>query len=73
MITKAQRLANLTYSIIARSCHKIIIRKSFWKNGCLPSVLYETNILNLTGKKKEVQVIENSVYRQILGAPNYAH
>ena len=74
MINQAQRLANLTYSIIARSCHKVIIGQSFWKNVCLPAVLYGTNILNITEKEIEkLQAIENSGYRQILGAQKYAH
>ena len=29
MIQKAQRLANMTYSIIARTCHKLTIGKAY--------------------------------------------
>ena len=72
-IHKAQRLANMTYSVIARSCHKITIGKAYWKSVCLPSILYGASILNFTENEiNKLQTIENGVYRQILGAPKYA-
>ena len=46
ILEKAQRLANVTYSVIAKSCNKVIIGKTYWKNLVLPSVLYGTNIIN---------------------------
>lgn len=73
MIQKARKLANMTYSIIAKSCHKITIGKTYWKNVCLPSILYGANIINFTEEEiNKLQRIENSVFRQILGAPKYA-
>lgn len=73
MVQKAQKLANLTYSVIARSCHKITVGKAYWKNVALPSILYGTSIIKITEAETEkLQTIENSVYRQILGAPRYA-
>lgn len=72
-ILKAKQMANLTYAIIAQCCNKIQIGKVFWKNIVLPSVLFCSNIINFT--KVEIatlQRIENSVFRQILGAPKYA-
>ena len=73
MIEKAQKMANMTYSIVARSCNKILIGKTHWKSLALPSVLYGTNIMSVTeGEMKRLQTIENGVYRQILGAPKYA-
>ena len=39
MINKANRLANLTYSIIAKSCNKVLIGKTYWKSVALPSIL----------------------------------
>lgn len=72
IMEKAQRLANVTYSVIAKSCNKIIIGKTYWKTLVLPSVLYGTNIINLTETEiNKLQRIENGVYRQILGAPKY--
>ena len=66
-------MANITYSVIERSCNKLLIGKSFWKSIVLPSVLYGTNIINLTEDNiNQLQKIENSVYRFILGAAHYS-
>ena len=73
MIEKAQRLANVTYSVIGKCCNKVLIGKTFWKSVALPSILYATNVMNIDEKDIErLQVIENGVYRKILGAPKYA-
>lgn len=73
IIEKAQKLANTTYCVIAKSCNKLMIGKTFWKSVALPSILYGTRIINLTDTEiNEIQRIENGVYRQILGAPKYA-
>ena len=32
MIEKAEKLSNMTYSVIAKSCHKLLIGKTYWKN-----------------------------------------
>lgn len=69
MIEKAQRLANLTFSVIGKSCNKLLIGKTFWKNIVLPSVLHGINVVNLNVSEiKKLQIIENGVYRKILGA-----
>ena len=65
-------MANITYSVIGKSCNKLLIGKTFWKSIALPSLLYGTNIINLTDDNiRELQKIENSVYRCILGAAHY--
>lgn len=72
-IQKARKLANLCYPIISQSCNKILIGKTFWKSIVLPSVLYGSSIFGYTKREiNELQRIENSVYRVILGAPSYA-
>ena len=73
MLTKARKMANLTYCIIEKSCKKLLIGKTYWKNIILPSILYGTNIINLSEDDiKELQAIEYGVYRSILNAPPYA-
>ena len=73
MIKKAEKLSNMTYSIIAKSCHKIMIGKTYWKNVALPAILYGTAVINITETEvKRLQQIENGVGRKILGAPKYA-
>ena len=73
MIGKAQKMANITYSVIAKSCNKLLIGKTYWKSLVLPSILYGSNVMTLTEVEiNKLQTIENGVYRQILGAPRYA-
>ena len=47
MIGKAQKMANLTYSVIGKSCNKLLIGKTFWKNIVLPSVLHGVAVVNM--------------------------
>ena len=63
-IMQARKMANLTYFIIARSCSKILIGKTYWKSVVLPGVLYAASILTWTRKEiDELQRIENQVWR----------
>ena len=72
MMEKATKMANLAYSVVAKSCAKIIIGKAYWKSIALPSILYGTNVINITKQEiVKLQRTENKVYRQILGAPTY--
>ena len=72
-IEKADRMANITYPVISKSCNKILIGKTYWKSIVLPTILYGSNILGFTKTDiDKLQIIENRVYRHILGAPRYA-
>ena len=68
MKDKAEMIAKNTYSVIEKSCNKILIGKTFWKGVALPSILMGNQVtnLNLTQVEK-LQTIENGVYRKILG------
>ena len=48
MIEKAQRMANMTYGVVARCCNKLLIGKTFWKTLALPSILYGVNTFYIT-------------------------
>ncbi len=73
MFKKAHRLANMTHSVIERSCSKILIGKTYWKSVALPSILYGINVIEVTETEiVKLQRIENGVFRRILGAPSYA-
>ena len=50
-IMQARKMANLTYSIIACSCSKILIGKTYWKSVVLPGVLYGASVLTWTRKE----------------------
>lgn len=43
-IEKAEKMANMTYPIIAKSCNKILIGKTYWKQVALPSILFGSKI-----------------------------
>ena len=68
----ARKMAGITFSIIARSCNKILIGKTYWKNVIIPSILSGGAVLDWTKSDLDkLQKIENMVWRQVLGAPGY--
>ena len=73
IVEKARKMANMTYSIIEKGCNRLLIGKTYWKSIALPSILYGVNVINLSEEDiDDLQKIENSVYRTILNAPQYA-
>lgn len=72
VVQKARQMANMTYSMIVQSSNKLLIGKTYWKSIVLPTILYASAIIGFTKQEiEELQKIENSVYRVILGAPKY--
>ena len=72
IIEKATKMPNLTYSVVVRSCARLMIGKVYWKGIVLPMILYGTNIIDFTKKEiQKLQRIGNSVGRKTLGAPSY--
>ena len=71
-IKSAQRLSNLTYSVIARSCNKLLIGKTYWKSVVIPSLLFASSVVTWNRTElQQLQRTENNVWRHILGAPGY--
>ena len=69
MIERATKMALQTYSVIDRSCNKVLMGKLYWKSIVLPSILLGVGLMNFTKDQIErLQRVENSVYRKILGA-----
>ena len=61
----ARRMLNITHSVIAESCQRIMIGNAYWKNVVLPSILYASKVV--VWKMEELlklQRIENCVWRQ---------
>ena len=56
IIEKARKLANITCPVINKSCSRILIGKTFWKNIALPTILYGINIMDVT---KQMETTEN--------------
>ena len=70
MVSKAKSLSMLTYSVVARSCHKVMIGKSFWKGVALPRILFVEEVVNLRKVDRvEIQRRENGAMRSMLEAP----
>ena len=68
MRERGKKYENLTYSVISKSCNRLMMGKTYWKGVVIPSVMYGAGLMNsgveLEGK---MQGIENGVYRRILG------
>ena len=59
-IQQARKMVSMTYSIIARSCNKLIIGKTYWKSVLLPDVLHASFVLTWTRKESdELQIIKS--------------
>ena len=73
VIKRAREMANNTCWTIEICCNRVLMGKLFWKAIVLPRLLSGLGVLTFTkGQLDKLQVIENSVYRMILGgsAPN---
>ena len=59
-IRQARKMANMTYSVMHKSCNKIMIGKVYWKSVVLLAVLAGTSVLCWTKSELEMlQKIEN--------------
>ena len=71
-IELAERLANITYSVLNRSCNRLLIGKTYWKNVALPAILYGSSIIDWNKKEIEkLQIHQNNVCRKIMAAPRW--
>ena len=70
---QARKMANMTNSVMHKSCNKIMIGKVYWKSVVLPSVLMGASVICWTKLELEVlQRIEYGVWQTMLGVPGYA-
>ena len=68
MVAKAQKMANMTYGIIGKSCNKLMLQIVYRKSLALSSILYGGNIISISKQDvKKLQTLANGVYRQMLG------
>ena len=68
MKENAEAITKNTYAVLETYCNKGLIGKTYWREVALPSILMENQVanLNLTHVNK-LHIIENGVYRRILG------
>ena len=53
---QARKMANMTYSVMHKSCNKIMIDKVYWKSVVLPSVLMGASMI--CWMKSELEVLQ---------------
>ena len=71
-IQLAERMANLTFSVISKSCDKLLIGKTYWKSVVQARVLSAVAVVGLTKEERKLlRRVENRVWRHIMGAPIY--
>lgn len=73
MIEVVRRMSNMVNSVIEKSCHRVLIGKTYWKGVVLPKVLFGAEAVNIRELEIEkLQRAENGTMRRILRAPRYA-
>ena len=69
-ILLAEKMANVAFSVVARSCSRVVVGKAFWKGVVLPSVLFGSAVISWNVEELgRLQRVENRVWRLVLGAP----
>ena len=60
---RAGKAASRTYSVIKRSCNKMLIGKAYWKEEIIPLLLHGIGLINMNGEDtNKLQAIDNRVY-----------
>ena len=68
MIEKAQKKALALNTYVRKSYDVTSVGKALWKQQAVPGIMFGKQVVTLNKKIKEkLQVIENNVYRGILG------
>ena len=71
-IRLAERMANVTFSVVSRACERLLIGKTFWKSVVLPGVLNASEVMVWNEREKErLQRIENGVWRKVMRAASF--
>ena len=58
--TNTMEMTNISYSVIEKSCNKLLVENNFWKSIILTSLLDGTYIINLT--EDNIDGLHNLVY-----------
>ena len=65
-----KRLSVMTNSVIEKSCHRVMMGKTYWKGVVLPSALYRVEVIDMKGEEiDKLQKEDNTAMRKILRAP----
>ena len=64
----------MTNSVIEKSCHRVMMGKTYWKGVVLPSALYGAEVIDMKAEEiDKLQKAENTAMRRILKAPSGLH
>ena len=70
IMKKIKRLSVMTNSVIEKSCHRVMMGKTYWKGVVLPSALYGAEVIDMKAEEiDKLQKTENTAMRRILKAP----
>ena len=73
IMKKIKRLRVMTNSVIEKSCHPVMMGKTYWKGVVLPSALYGEEVIDMKGEEiDKLQKAENTAMRRILRASKWA-
>ena len=62
----------MTNSAIEKSCHRVMMGKTYWKRVVLPSALYEAEVIDMKAEEiDKLQKAENAAMKRILIAPKW--
>ena len=68
-MNKAKKYSNLMLAVIAKSCNKLLIGKTYCKSAALPSILHGTEVIFLSKKYiADLQTVENKALRYTVNA-----
>ena len=72
-MSTANKYVNQIYSILGKSCNRMLIGKTFWKGMVLPNLLYGAEVIPFNKVEiSKLQVFDNKAFRHILKVPTYA-
>ena len=72
IMKKIKRLSVMTNSVIEKSCHRVMMGKTYWKGVVLPSTLYGAEVIDMKAEEiDKLQKAENTAMRRILKASKW--
>ena len=72
IMKKIKRLSVMTNSVIEKSCHRVMMGKTYWKGVVIPSALYGAEVIDMKAEEiNKLQKAENTAMRRILKAPKW--
>ena len=72
-LEKAEKKANSILGLVNKSADRVIVGKAMWKMIAIPALLFGRAVVTTTKRNiKKLQIIENRVWRYLLGIGGYS-